>query len=90
VVARTRLRDAGVSSAAPAPWTTRKASDSTLVASPHAAEARVKTRTPTRKLSSRMTPLGQPPEQNEQRRDGDRVAVQHPDRLFPVLDLLGD
>ena len=54
-VARTRLRDAGVSSAAPAPWTTRNAtSDSTLVASPHAAEARVKTRTPTRKPSSRL------------------------------------
>ena len=51
-VARTRLSDVGVSSAAPAAWTIRKATSiSTLVATAHAADAATKIARP------RMNPL---------------------------------
>ena len=48
--ASTRLSDVGVSSAAPAACTRRKATSiATLSAAPHAADATVKTATPSRK-----------------------------------------
>ena len=54
VVARIRLSDVGVSSAAPAAWRMRKATSMVrLEAAPQAAEAPVNTATPSRKPFSR-------------------------------------
>jgi len=48
--ASTRLREVGVSSAAPAAWTSRNATSmATLLAAPQAADAAVNTATPSRK-----------------------------------------
>ena len=53
-MASTRLSEVGVSSAAPAAWTMRKATSMVrLVAAPQAAEAAVNTATPSRKPFSR-------------------------------------
>jgi hypothetical protein len=61
-VARIRLTEVGVSSAAPAAWITRKTSSmARLVDNPQAAEAKVKTSTPIRKPFWRLRPSDRRP-----------------------------
>ncbi len=74
-VARISPSEVGVSSAAPAAWTTRKATSiATLVAAPHAAEAATNTRHPEHERPLAPVALGDPAEQDQECGVHDRVA----------------